>query len=291
MRILIIGDTHIEERAIPELIGIFNEIVKVDADKVVHLGDYFEKNKPTPYELKFGTVLANELLKKYKDVTIISGTGEHDIYHDVSVIEYLSELGINIVRGDYVYDNILFGHFMLYESKLEYGSGKCGVKDLKKYKYVFLGHQHNPQDITDKIFHVGSVRYQHFNEVEDKFKRIALLDTEKNTLEFIPLKSPMKMVDVYSIQELPNITPGKVKVRLVISSFDQFKKEINEIEKVKHKYNELKIKLNFTPDKSIPKIIKNDYKKKQLKDVLIEGIANIKDKEVRDLLKEQIDDN
>jgi len=46
---------------------------------------------------------------------------------------------------------------MLNESKLEYGSGRYGIKDLKDYDYVWLGHQHSPETLVEnKIFHLGS---------------------------------------------------------------------------------------------------------------------------------------
>ena len=176
MRTIIIGDSHIEEKAIPELEGIFAEILKIKADRFVQLGDFFEHNRPTPAELKFATSIVKKLKKKFKDVTIISGTGEHDTLRDVSVIEFFKDLGINTIRGDYVKDNILFGHFMLNESHLEYGSGKCGIKDLAKYDFVFLGHQHLFQELKkDKIYHPGSIRFQNFNEVSDPFKRVVIL--------------------------------------------------------------------------------------------------------------------
>ena len=59
----------------------------------------------------------------------IPGNGQHDILHGRSIIEYLTYMGISTVVGDYVENNVFCGHFMLHESKLEYGSGKCGIKD------------------------------------------------------------------------------------------------------------------------------------------------------------------
>jgi len=284
---LIIGDIHIEEKAIPELTGIFKEILKIKADRFVQLGDFFEHNRPTPAELKFATSIVKKLKKKFKDVTIISGTGNHDLLHDVSIIEFLKELGINSVKGDFVRDNIRFGHYMLHSSKLEYGTGKCGVKDLAKYDFVFLGHQHLFQELKkDKIYHPGSIRWQHFNEVDDKFKRVILLEDGK--IKFIPLKSPYPMLDIHSVKELPNIIPGKIQIRLVINSFDQFKKEVNEINKWKHKFNVFKVKLNFT--NTIAKPEKTITQSKKLKEILIEGIKKVKDKEVQILLREILDE-
>ena len=287
-KILICGDSHIEEKAIPELTRIFGEILKIKADSFVQLGDFFEHNRPTPAELKFASSIVKKLKKKFKDVTIISGTGNHDLLHDTSVIEFLKELGINAIKGDYVKDNILFSHYMLNESKLEYGTGKCGIKDLAKYDFVFLGHQHLFQELKiDKIYHPGSIRFQNWNEVTDPFKRIIILN--KGKIQFKKLDSPYPMLDVHSIKELKKVEPGKKKVRIIINSFDQFKKEVNEINKIKHKYFELKVKLNFN-NTVIAKPEKTVTQSKKLLDILKEGIKKIKDKDVRKLLEEVINE-
>jgi len=256
----------------------------------VQLGDFFEHNRPTPMELRFATSIVKKLKKRFKDVTIISGTNEHDTLRDVSVIEFFKDLGINAVKGDYVRDNILYGHFMLWESDLQYGTGKCGIKDLVKYDKVFLGHQHNFQELkADKIYHPGSIRFQNFNEVVDSFKRIVILTDGK--VQFKRLKSPYPMLDVHSLAELEKVEPGKKKVRLVISSFEQFKREVNMINSFKHKFNEFKLKLDFDDTKKTKVNMVNSSiksKQKNLLDILRKGISKIEDKDVRKLLEEQI---
>ena len=284
MRTLIVGDTHIEEKSIPELTGIFNELLKIKADRFVQLGDFFEHNRPTPLELKFATSIVKKLRKKFKDVTIISGTGEHDILRDVSVIEFFKDLGVKTIKGDYVKDNILYAHFMVYESKLVYGTGRCGIKDLAKYDKVFLGHQHNYQELKkDKIFHPGSVRFVNFNEVTDLFKRVVILNDGK--VQFKRLKSPYPMLDVISLKELKKVKPGKKKVRLIISSFKQFKREVNDINQYKHKFNQFKVKLNFDNKIQTKEEQPQIAKSKKLQEILREGIAKIEDKDVKKLLE------
>ena len=286
MRILVIPDIHIEEKAISEISNIIFEITSIKADIVVQLGDFYDKNRPTPYELKFGTTIAQTLVDKYGKVIILSGTGKHDILNNTSIIEYLESVGVIVAKKDFVYNNILFGHFMLHESKLEYGTGKCGIKDLKKYKYVFLGHQHTPQKLADNIFHVGSIRYVNWNEVNDEYKRVYVIEDDKVTE--IPLKSPIKMVDVNSIEELPNEKLKNCKVRLVISSFNQFKKSIDKLTYWKDKFVEFKTKLDFEQDLNTSKTsIEKANKQKKLQDIIDEGLRNVKDKEVRELLQQQ----
>ena len=56
MRTLIIGDIHIEENSIEEISSIFEkDIFVIKADKIIQLGDLFDKNRPSPKELKFTT--------------------------------------------------------------------------------------------------------------------------------------------------------------------------------------------------------------------------------------------
>jgi len=151
---------------------------------------------------------------------------------------------------------------------------------------VFLGHQHSFQAIKGHIWHLGSVRYVGFNEVCDKSKYILKLGEKP---EFIPLKSPIRMIDVKSVKELPNIDPN-TKIRLVISSFDQFKKEINEISKFKDKFVEFKLKLEFG-DKIITTSDNKDIKreKKNLQQLITQYIEKIEDKDVKELLKKQME--
>jgi DNA repair exonuclease SbcCD nuclease subunit len=284
MKTLLVGDIHITESNINEIDNIFTkDIFSLNADRIILLGDLFDKNRPTPYELKYGTHLIRRLVEKYIDVTILAGNGSHEFLNNVAIIEYLKDLDAKIITDDhFILDNIYYGHFMLYESRLAYGSGKCGIKDLKQYKWVFLGHQHNPQKLSDTIFHLGSIRYCNFNEVTDTFKQVAIVDGNK--IEFIPLKSPIKMIDVKSLEELPNIDANS-KVRLVISSFAQFKKEINEISKYKDKFIEFKVKMNFEKDLQVAKEIKSN---KKLEEILEEGINRIEDEDVKKLLKESL---
>lgn len=284
MRTLIIADLHITEDSISEIDNIFTkDILSIQADRVIQLGDFYDRNRPSPAELKYGTSLVDSLVKKYKDVTILAGNGSHEFLNNTAVVEYLNNLGVKIIKEDHVViDDIFYGHFMLYESDLQYGSGKCGIKDLEKYKYAFLGHQHNIQKLSNTIYHLGSIRYVNWNEVTDDFKQVAIIEDDK--LEFIPLKKPIKMNDVHSIEELQDVEFDS-KVRLVINSFEQFKKEINLLSNYKKKFIEFKVKLNFEKDLEVSKEVKSN---KKLEDIIEAGIAQIKDKEVRKLLQESL---
>ena len=286
MRTLLIADIHIEDNAIEEIDSIFeNDICKLKADRIIQLGDLFDKNRPTPNELKFTTHLINKLIKQYKDVTLLSGNGSHEFLNGVGIIEYMHELGAKVIPKDhFVLDNIYYGHHMLHESMLEYGSGKCGLKDLKQYNYSILAHQHNFQKFNDKVYHLGSIRYQNFNEASDENKYVAIL-TDNKELELIALKSPIKMKDFYSLVELEKADKN-IKARLCINSFEQFKKSINEIHKYKLKFSQFKVKLDFEEEKV--ELEKADNSNKKLEEILQEGIAQVKDIEVREMLQKAL---
>ncbi|KKL03883.1 hypothetical protein LCGC14_2621680, partial [marine sediment metagenome] len=181
-KILIVGDTHITEKSISEINTIFEkDVFPIKADIIIQLGDFYEKNTPSPAELEFGTELIAKLKKRYKRVVVLSGTGRHDWKNQVSIVSYLKYLKVETPGITYTLEmdnkKIFFAHWMLKQSKLEYGSSRYGIKDLKEYDFVFLGHQHSPQVLLkDKIFHLGSVRWQNFNEASDPYKQIAILE-------------------------------------------------------------------------------------------------------------------
>ena len=294
MKLLVIGDTHIDDPYLDELRTIFAEIMEIKADAVVHLGDYYNLNKPSPASLAFGTEMAKSLMNKYKDFTLLAGNGRHNWMNGHSVVDYLTYLGVKCVGMEYeeVIDGkkVLFGHHMTNESYKEYGSHFYTVAELKKqYDLVLLGHQHIPQDITPNIVHLGSAFYQHFNESKDPFKRLAIV--ENGEIEFIPLKSPIPMIDVTEVSELQKINP-RTKVRFLISSFDAFKKSINGLAEWRNKFVEFKYELRY--DKTFSKA-KAEHKANtqdaQKRLSIIEEInRQVKDDEVRDLLVAQFKD-
>jgi len=279
---LIIGDIHIESSAIPEIETIINEIIEIKADRVIQVGDFYHRNRPNPEELKFGTEVACVLKDKYKDVTILSGNGIHDFVNGFSVIEYLKYLGIRIEKDEYVCDNNLYGHYMLHCSPHAFGSGKKGIKDLKKYSHVFLGHDHQPCVLKkNKIWHVGSVRHISWNESKDSFKRVMLL--EDNKVKSIQLKTPILMREVSSIEELDQIEP-RSKVRWTIDTFAELKNSAEIIKSYKDRFEEFKVKVDIKKENNKPH---EKVENKKLQTLIEDGINKIKDKEVRNLLQEQ----
>jgi len=291
MRQLVIGDTHIDDPYLGELREIFDEILDIKADSVIHLGDYYNQCKPSPEALTFGTEMAQKIVSRYGDFTLLAGNGRHNWMNGHSVTDYMTFLGVKCVGMEYeqVIDgkNVLYGHHMTNESYKEYGSYFYTVADLKKkYDLTLLGHQHIPQDITANIFHLGSVFYQHFNESKDPFKRIAIIDDGK--IEFIRLQSSIPMMDVTDIKELTEITP-RTKVRLLISSFEDFKKSVNGLGEWRNKFVEFKYELRY--DKTFAKAKAEQKANPQKQRSIIEEITRqVKDQAVKDLLIAQFKD-
>jgi len=289
MKTLIVGDLHINERSISEIDEIFEkDILSIESDRIIQLGDFFDKNTPTPLELKFSSELVLKLKKHYKEVIILSGTGSHDLLRGTSVIEHLESLGVKVIKGDYNEDNLLFGHWMTNESKFEYGTAKHTVTELKKYKNVFLGHQHNPQIIDDHIYHIGSIRHVNFNEVDD-IKHIVLLEDDR--LFFIQLKHCIPMKDVTDVTQLEQIDT-RTKVRVIFNSFEDYKKNASYVNKVGKKFFLFKLKMNFEQSKILVNASKKlDPTEINKNNIIQSYIDKIEDKEVQRLLKEQFDEN
>jgi DNA repair exonuclease SbcCD nuclease subunit len=285
---LIIGDIHLNERSIEEIDSIFEkDIFSIKAERLIQLGDFFDKNTPSPLEEKYASELILKIKKHYKEVIILSGNGEHDVVRNTSIIEHFASLGVKTVVGDYIEDvNLFCGHFMMYESNLAFGSGRMGIGDLAKYDKVFLGHQHSPQEIVkNNIYHVGSVRYVSFNEVNDK-KHVVVLEDGK--MSFIALKNSIPMLDVTDVSQLEQID-ARTKVRVIFNSFDDYKKNASYVNKIGRKFFLFKVKMNFEESK----IIVNASKKLDIcpKNNLIQSyIDKIEDKDVRKLLEEQFNE-
>ena len=291
---IILGDPHVNEKSISELEEIFREAMTYSADTFICLGDIFDKKRPTPREISFITKVVYELSRRYEKVVLLKGN--HDTLTDtLSAIDYLTYIGANVDIVETYKDefNNFYGHFFTDKSLFEYGTHKYTTKKLEAdYNYTFLGHQHNIQKVSDKIFHIGSCRYVNFNEVTDEFKQLVKMD-DNGKLEFCELNSPIKMQDFDSVDDLSKCESAK-KVRLIVSSFAQFKRDIIKINEYKNKFKDFKVKLDFEQKlETAPTDNKTNVKEKKSLQILVrEELAKIEDKEVKQLLEESlIDDN
>lgn len=254
----IIGDIHIIESKIKELLDIFSFIIlklqkyKKENLRIVVLGDLFTRKHPTPLEVYYITCFMSRLKDIAQDVIVIEGN--HDTLSDDFVsTKYLEFLGedtrIEVLTDFYDESGNYYAHRFTDKSERTDGKDVLSVDELtKNCNYTFLGHQHTPQNITDKIFHVGSIYYVSFGENEYEKKRIGILD-ENNTLSWIELQ-PIPICNVFNLNDLALIDP-KTKVRITFKTFEQFKNEISGLSKYKDKFVELKIKLDFSNTKKI----------------------------------------
>ncbi|MHA1437948.1 MAG: metallophosphoesterase [Promethearchaeota archaeon] len=289
---IIFTDPHIEEKYLDELDDVFKEIYTkgVKGEEMVMIGDYYERVKLTPKELFFGTQWAWKFAQKFKTTFVI---GNHGLAGGESIILYLKFVGINVIP-EYLAEvggkKVYFGHFMTNKSLFEYGSSAITVKEVeKKADYILLGHQHNPQELSPTVFHLGSCRYVNFNEVRDKEKQYATVD-DFGKLMFYPIKSATQMKDVYSSDELSDILPN-TKVRMVIKSYEQFKKEINGLAQWRDKFIEFKVKLDFEKSKASTQVKREIKKEQSLEKLVYKWISTIKDPDVQQVLKEVFEDD
>jgi DNA repair exonuclease SbcCD nuclease subunit len=283
MKALIFADPHITENSMEELSSIFEEILsnKEDEDILVCLGDWNDKKRPSPKEIKFGTYWAKEFKDNFERFIMI--IGNHPDLGELSNVDYLSNLGIECYE-EYVLNDYYFGHFMTDLSLKSFGEYKRDrqIKDLLRYKYGFIGHQHDYQRLTDNLIHLGSCRYVSFGELESK--KIARVND--GIVSLIGLETPLQAITTYCREDLDSIDANK-KVRLIFKDFDTFKRNINSLEQYKKKFKVFKVELDFEEIKS-----ENTIKENSSVNFLIkEWLSNIKDIEVRKELEDEFKKN
>jgi DNA repair exonuclease SbcCD nuclease subunit len=259
MNILIFTDLHIKDRDKKEIERVTEEIITLSnetgATEVWSLGDTFDVVNPSPTELD---LFASFLKKLNKKMVILSAMSHESISPENSVLNHFGVIlpSIKIVPNSYIYEyskstKFLLGHYTLKESSKGFGAD-MSVKELEKYKYVFLGHQHSYQNIKN-VYHLGSVRYIRFDEVNDQKKYVGLLEISEmeKTFKLIPLKTPYPMLDVvYQNEESLSKIKADTKVRVIINTFEDFKAFSAISNKYKEKFIDFRIKTNFTTIKT-----------------------------------------
>ena len=151
-----------------------------------------------------------------------------------------------------------------------------------------LGHQHKPQKLAKDTWHVGSLFYKSFNEVNNTHKYITVVDKEK--IDFLPITAVIPMTDVTKLSELEHIDP-RTKVRIILKSFDQYKKEISSIKKYENKFHEFKIKLDFVKTPSIKTQKHEEQVKLNFKEITEKWLNQIPDQTVKEILRKEFVEN
>jgi DNA repair exonuclease SbcCD nuclease subunit len=277
MTSLIWTDSHIAKENISELEEVFSEIMSYKANRVICIGDYFDRKILNSEELIFGTSIMKQFVDKYEEVYLLEGN------HDKNTVKYLLSLGVKVSESLEL-DNNYYGHFFVEESIKSFNSAKRKLNDFDKYNKVFLGHQHSFQVLGKNRLHIGSPLWVDFGEVEDTKKCIALL--KDDNINIVELKSPIPMVDVFRLNHLDKLN-SRTKVRYVIRNFKQLKEESNKLEEYKNKFYQFKVKLDFETEKNDIEI----SSKKSIEEIVNTWLESIKDVEVKKELKAVFTEN
>ena len=201
MNILLFSDLHLTQQDLPECIQILEEIGMLsnqyNVDLLIDLGDSFDSLKPTSLELDCFATFIKRLNKK---MIILAADSHESETEKQSILNHYGILNDTItVIKEYHDESYLYcGHFIVKEAKKNFGT-TISKLNFKKYKYVFLGHQHEYEIIKPNICQLGSSRYVNFDEAQDKQKTVAIIEDYKGDKErviFVPLKSPIPMIDI-----------------------------------------------------------------------------------------------
>lgn len=281
MRSLVIGDTQLDKPSIEELMLIHQEILTYQADNIIHLGDFFEKNRPSPKEIEIGAMITRQWVERFKSVIILSGNHD-DLDDKTSSVDYLKYVGAKVYHTAMDFGPYFFGHFFVDKSPLPVNLQKEKLQSLealeKDHKFVLLGHVHDFTKMSDKSYHLGSVRYCSFGE-KDEPKRLAIL--ENNKIEFKNINSTIPIKTVSDSKELEKIDPD-TKVRLIVSSFADMKNVVSKINAWKSMFYQFKLKLDFTAE-SLPSI-ETPKERKSNGQIIKKWLEQVEDQEVREEL-------
>jgi hypothetical protein len=306
--IVFLGDVHLEEDSIGECFKILDELVKSYPKEctLVQLGDLTDKNKLNAIELDALTEFAVGLASHFKQVIFIDGN-HSKLDKNNSIINYLVHLRENIevyqdeLELDFAGKKIIVGHFFLDTSNGAFGDFRYKAEELsQKYDYGLFGHQHDLQDHLAKkghFLHLGSARYTSFGEDLDNPKYYAYLDKESAeqglAVALDVIYGCTRLVNIYSLEELASALEstqvGELKVRYIISSFEQLKKEIDLLKPYKNAFAQFKIHNQFINDnyKKIEETTTESFNSAELINTWIE---KIEDKDVKQILTEAFTD-
>lgn len=170
MNILLFSDLHITKQDLPECISILEEIISLcnehKINKIIILGDSFDSLHPDSDVLD----IFAQFIKKLGDreIIILIADSHESETKQKSILNHYGILAENIkLMKEYQDDDYMYcGHFIIKEAKKNFGATKS-KNDLKKYKFVFLGHQHEYEIIKPNICQLGSCRFVDFGELNE----------------------------------------------------------------------------------------------------------------------------
>ncbi|KKN07096.1 hypothetical protein LCGC14_1070640 [marine sediment metagenome] len=279
---LVFADPHITDKNLKELDTVFCEIDRYleRGETLICLGDWYHNKRLTATELEFGTSWVSYFNNTAGIFYMIRGN--HPMVNfdkDESSVEYFKHIGIRVVE-DLILNNMYFGHKMTEKSDMFFNLNVPSLsrydittKELKKYRYSFLGHQHGFQIIDKNIYHIGAIIYNTFGEVKCEGRYIVKIEERPIIIQ---LKIPIPMIDIMNIKDLDN-TSKNTKVRFIFNNFQNFKNNISKIQKYKKKFVEFKIKYDIEKKTEINIAIK----KRNFGNLVEKWLANIKDIDIK----------
>lgn len=179
-------------------------------------------------------VLLTTYFEKFRELDFVLLTGNHDLDNtsedQVSILQSIDYKNVHCINKKAIWDNItyipysrnvvndvieskpndiLISHFGLNEGVLNSGISMIsdiGLKQLKNFKLVILGHYHKPQQMTNGItnlWYCGSPIQKDWGEKHDE-KRFLVLDDETLEVESVPLEGYTKYIELI-IEEDSNV--------------------------------------------------------------------------------------
>jgi len=298
MNTLVIGDIHIKEDAIPEIRTIMDEIKSLQMERIdyiVLLGDYFDTLKmPNNTELVFGAQLLTDIRNHFEPLSITVVRGNHgDLGVKGNTVDSFQCLEDVFVADDTFIGSVYFGHKCTERSKMYFGNGIKEVSQWEvpishletQYTRSFLGHQHDYQEVTDKITHLGSVRFvSHGERLANK--RVAVIrdcETTNPIITYHELKTPIKLVNVRTVEELQSIDRNS-KVRFIYEDFVYYKDTLEVVRSICEEFVSYKIDKKFASKETAGQL-KVD-KTSNIKALVSEWLGTIKDVDVHRQLME-----
>ncbi len=163
--------------------------------------DYVRKNS----DIQFHIIDGNHDLSSKSGVGVsalkcVDNEKNVKTYHVGENVENIMFVPWNVNMMETIRNNkadYLIAHLGLNEGKLSSGISivsDIGLKDLKNYKHVILGHYHLPQHIensTTEVIYVGSPIQLDRGERNEE-KRFLVVDTEKDEITSIPTEGYQK---------------------------------------------------------------------------------------------------
>lgn len=283
--ITVITDTHLKQGNEEQICDIFIQVVNYclnnNIKTLIHCGDFFTSRTSQSLSV---LLVANDILNNISNsnIELFIIPGNHDktnlenersyldvfskhrnvhildkeatIFSNYHFLPYFKENGsylerLNKIKVDKNKKNILFTHIAI--SGVRNNDGSLVENNLKtelfdQFDLVISGHYHNRQQISDKVWYIGSTHPQSYGEDNDKGLCIIKEDL---SLEFVKLEFSEYYQFKFNCSDLNKIKKQLKEInqqnnnRFIITGnepeLDNFDRKIFDGYKVEVKYNKV----------------------------------------------------